>query len=90
MFDRVLNAPPSGAFCINSTLLLKSNLTCSKSTIVTLQKGMKKVNNRNTRATSMTSSGVFIANFEHISHLLLVFLLLTLNKQMLACVYSSG
>ena len=26
-------------------------------------------------------SGVFIVNFEHISHLLLVFLLLTLNKQ---------
>ena len=26
-------------------------------------------------------SGVFIVNFEHISHLLLVFLLLTLNMQ---------
>ena len=26
------------------------------------------------------SSGVFIVNFEHISHLFLVFLLLTLNK----------
>ena len=25
-------------------------------------------------------SGVFIVNFEHISHLVLVFLLLTLNK----------
>ena len=31
-----------------------------------------------------TSSGVFIVNFQHISHLFLVFLLLTLNKQMLA------
>ena len=29
-------------------------------------------------------STVFIVNFEHISHLLLVFLSLTLNKQMLA------
>ena len=27
-------------------------------------------------------SGVFIVNFEHISHLVLVFLLLTLNRQM--------
>ena len=35
---------------------------------------MFKVNNR---------SGIFV-NFEHISHLVLVFLLLTLNKQMLA------
>ena len=54
-----------------------------------------KVNNRNTRTsceicsklTIKTSerrhwrrSGVFIVNFEHISYLLLVFLLLTLNK----------
>ena len=28
-------------------------------------------------------SGIFIVNFEHISHLFLEFLLLTLNKQML-------
>ena len=27
---------------------------------------MFKVNNKNTRTTSLTSSGVFIANFEHI------------------------
>ena len=36
---------------------------------------MFKVNNRNTR----TKSGVFIVNFEHISHLALMVLLLTLN-----------
>ena len=39
---------------------------------------------------SLTSFGVFIVNFEHISHLFLVFLLLTLNKLMLAgyvCMY---
>ena len=55
-----------------------------------------KVNNRNTRkkceiCSKLTiktperrRSGVFIVNFEHISHLFLVFLLLTLNKKMLA------
>ena len=50
---------------------------------------MFKVNNKNTRTkceicsklTIDTSrrSGVFIVNFEHVSHLFLVFLLLTLN-----------
>ena len=47
-----------------------------------------KVNNRNTRArceicsklTIKTPSGVFSVNFENISHLVLAFLLLTLNK----------
>ena len=43
---------------------------------------MFKVDNKKPRTTSMTP-GVFIANFEHISHLDLVFLLLILNKQML-------
>ena len=36
---------------------------------------MFKVNNKDTRTTSVTSSGVFIVNFEHISRLALVFLL---------------
>ena len=40
---------------------------------------MFKVNNKNTRTTSRRRSGVFIVNFEHISHLFLVFLLLTVN-----------
>ena len=54
-----------------------------------------KVNNRNTRTSCeicskltiktperrhCRCSGVFIVNFEHISHLALVFLLLTLNR----------
>ena len=54
-----------------------------------------KVNNRNTRTRCETCSkltikiperrqwrrsGIFIVNFEHISHLVLVFLLLTLSK----------
>ena len=50
-----------------------------------------KVNNRNRRRRSKISSkftkkhqnDVFIINFEHISHLVLVFLLLTLSRQML-------
>ena len=40
---------------------------------------MFKVNNKETRTTHWHHSGVFIVNFEHISNLFLVFLLLTLN-----------
>ena len=44
---------------------------------------MFKVNNRNTRARCFPGvfqgSDVFIVNFEHISHIVLVFSLLTLN-----------
>ena len=58
---------------------------------------MFKVNNRNTRRRceifpeltiktrkrrQWCRSGVFIVNFEHISHFVLVFLLLTLSRQM--------
>ena len=58
---------------------------------------MFKVNNRNTRTRCETCSkltiktperrhwsrfGVFIVNLEHISHLVLVFLMLTLSRQM--------
>ena len=42
-----------------------------------------KVNKRNTRKRSKICSqfnGAFIVNFKHITHLFLVFLLLTLNK----------
>ena len=49
---------------------------------------MFKLNNKNTRATSRF--GVFIANFEHISQLFLMFLLLTLNKQMVARMSEPG
>ena len=47
-------------------------MACSKLTIETLEQGVKYVHWRR--------SGVFIVNFEHISHLVLVFLLLTLNR----------
>ena len=40
---------------------------------------MFKVNNKDTRTTPHRS-GVFIFNFEHISHLALVFLFLTLSR----------
>ena len=50
-----------------------------------------KVNNRNSRKRceicsklTIKTPGVFIVNFKHISHLFLLFLLLTLNKYMLA------
>ena len=43
-------------------------ITCSKLTIETLEQGV------------WHSSGVFIVNFEQISHLALVFLLLTLSR----------
>ena len=35
----------------------------------------------------MRRSGIFIVNFEHISHLVLVFLLLTLNMQFPAGIF---
>ena len=55
-----------------------------------------KVNNRHIRKSyktcsnlmSMTSSRIFIANFEHISHLFPVFLLLILNKYIISWVTS--
>ena len=40
-----------------------------------------KINNKNTKK---IYSDVFIVNFEHILHFFLRFLLLTLNKEMLA------
>ena len=43
---------------------------------------MSRVNNKNARIT--LRSDIFIVNSEQISHLFLVFLLLTLSKQMLA------
>ena len=45
-----------------------SAFACSKLTVETLEQGLKYV-----------QSDVFMVNFEHISHLVLVFLLLTLN-----------
>ena len=49
--------------------------TCSKLTIVTLEQGVKTPKRRQWRR-----FGVFIVNFEHILHLVLVFLMLTLSR----------
>ena len=49
---------------------------------------MFKVNNKVNRTTRR--SGIFIDDFEHISHLVLVFLLLTLRKQMSAGLLNSS
>ena len=43
---------------------------------------MYKVNNKDTLRLQWRRSSVFIVNFEYISHLVLVFLLLTLNIQL--------
>ena len=49
----------------------QSTIICSKLTKETQEQGVKYVQRRR--------SGVFIINFEHISHFCLVFLLLTLS-----------
>ena len=43
---------------------------------------MFKVNNKDTKMTPWSCSGIFIVNFEHISHFVPVFLLLILSRQM--------
>ena len=45
---------------------------------------MFKVNDKTPERRQWRRSGVFMVNFEFIVHLFLVFLLLTLNKEMLA------
>ena len=41
---------------------------------------MFKINDKDTRTTPWRCSGVFIVNFEHIPHLILVFLFSTLSR----------
>ena len=60
----------------------QSAITCSKLTIETQEQGVKlfEVNNKDTRTTHFHGKFFFfIVNFKHISHLVLVFLVLTLN-----------
>ena len=52
-------------------ILYQSAITCSKLTIETLEQGVK---------CQWRRFGIFIVNFEHISHLVLVFSLLTLRS----------
>ena len=51
---------------------IKKKITCSKLTTEKLEKGVTHVDEDH--------FDVFIVNFEHISHLFLMVLLLTLNK----------
>ena len=51
---------------------------------ISIKNYLLNVNYKNTRKRCEICSGVFIENFEHISHLFLVFLLLTLSKQLFA------
>ena len=53
----------------------QSAITCSKLTMEKLEQGVKYV-------CQWCRSGVFIVNFEHISYLVLAFLLLTLSRYM--------
>ena len=59
--------------------LYQLTFTCSKSTIETYEKvwNMFKINNKNTERRQWRCFGVFTVNFEHASHLFLMFLLLT-------------
>ena len=61
--------------------MLKVNNRNTRTTFETVDQvwNILKVNNKDTRA---QNDAMIIVNFEHISHLLLVFLLLTLSKQM--------
>ena len=70
-FKRLLTLYKLKRLSISCLLLTitQQAFTCSKLTIKTLKQGVKR-----------RRSGVFIVNFEHISHLVLVFLLLILNK----------
>ena len=75
----------------------QETFSCSKSTIETLEKKCEicsKLTIETPERPQSRRSGVFIVNFEHISHLFLVFLLLTLNRKMFVvlltlCYYSS-
>ena len=63
--------------------ITQQTFPCSKSIIETLEKGVKYVQNITIKTSEHCQwrySGVFIVNFEHISHHFLLFLPLTLNN----------
>ena len=66
----------------NSNATTQPTFTCSKLTIETLEQGVKYVQKLTIKTPERHHrrfSGFFIVNFERISHLALVFLMLTLN-----------
>ena len=71
--------------CSNSIISTQQTFACSKSTI---EEGINMLKTPEQR--SRRSSGVFdfVVNFEHTLHLFLVFLLLTLNKEIFAWIQS--
>ena len=60
-----------------------SAITCSNLTIETLEQVYSKLTIKTPGRRHWSRSGVFIVNFEHISHIVLVFLLSTLSRLML-------
>ena len=64
------------------TLITQPVFTCSKLTTETLEQGVKYVHLCHWRR-----SGVFIVNFEHILHLVLAILLLTLSNNFVITLY---
>ena len=66
MFDKVPNAPLKFARKVNYS---QQTFICSKSTVKTLEKRVKYVG----------CSDIFTVNLDHISHLFLVFALLSLS-----------
>ena len=62
----------------------RQTFTCSKSTICSKCEICSKLTIKSTERRQWPRFGVFVVNFEHISHLFLVSLLFTLNKEMLA------
>ena len=61
-------------YVITRALTFQVTFPCSKSAIETLEKGvnMFKVNNKNSKTTSLTPFWCFFVNFEYISHIFLV------------------
>ena len=68
-------------------VVIQLTFTCSKSTIETLEQSVKyeicsKLTTKTPKRLLRRHYGVFIANLKQISHLVLVFLLLTFNRKM--------
>ena len=86
MFDRLVNIPlysSSKVFSANFYLFKVNNRNTRKRCEICSKLTIKTPERRYWRR-----SAVFIVNFEHISHLFLVFLTLTWNKKILAGFFS--
>ena len=65
---------------MKSVVTSQLTFTCSRSTTKTLEKSVKKLTIKTPERRQRRRSGVVIVSFENISHLFLVFPLLTLDK----------